>query len=1812
MSKFTTMLMLLLLFSFTAVKAQFSGGTGTELDPYQISNLTDLQTLSENNTYWAAGTYFIQTANIDASETSTWNAGAGFSPIGNITGAFSGSYDGNFKKIKNLSINQPDTDYCGLFGSASNALLQNIYLTNADIIGKGYLGILVGSAVNTNITACGSSGTVTGQAGYCGGLIGKFEGETAEVRQSFSDAIVSGASIVGGLTGQGGNYFNCYATGEVTADMSVGGLVGLFCNVTNCYATTFVNSDGGTRGGLVGWAGDGVVINSFWDTETSGQASSWGGTGKTTAEMQTLSTFTDAGWDFAGQGKPTSPVWDMKPYFSGGYPDLVVQQNTLFSGGTGTELDPYQIATLDDLRFLSENDAFWSAGNYFIQTADIDASETSTWNAGEGFSPIGNNANKFQAVYDGQNYSISNLYINSSSQEVGLFGNVNHGDAEIKNLKLIDVDVSSTSGTVGGLVGLYGWGKSIANCHVSGTVSGDNNVGLLVGDINSPVSGCSTSGEVTATGYGYAGGFSGATWDCPVINCYSTATVSGANRVGGFSGYVGGAEFTNCYSTGEVTGTNDVGGFVSNNLNSTATNCFWDTETSGQATSGLGTGKTTAEMTTLATFTDAGWDFVDETTNGTDDIWAITWQNNGYPIFASQAKDPFSGGDGSELNPFEIATLEDLRFLSENDAFWSAGNYFIQTADIDASETSTWNAGEGFSPIGSDAVKFNGTYDGQGYKIDGLFINRPSTQSVGLFGNVEFGNGINNLGLINVDITGEGYTGALIGSCFVPINKCYSTGTVTGTLNGVGGLIGYNRKAITNCYSKCDVTGNSIVGGLIGYHNYNNVNYCYSTGAVSGNSNVGGLIGYNYFGNIQNCFWDTETSGQATSDGGTGKTTVEMMQQATFTNWDFTNVWGIRENSTYPYLRPGTPGNMLNFDGSDDYVQITHGNNLTFTENTPFTIELYFQTTSSGWEALVNNLDVNTNWAGYELVLDDGAVFFYITDDYYNTGMSITTDNTFNDGLWHHVAVSYTGGSTADNMAIFVDGVPQSVTIGTNNLAATAENTEKVYLGAYSDGSYPFIGNMDEIRIWDYARTKCEIQQYMHTELVGDESGLVAYYTFNQGMAAADNTAETTLYDLTANGNDGTLTHFALNGTDGNFLSSDVDMSGVSVIVDNTVPVPDEANLPQIDAQCSLDVADLTAPTATDECEGVITATLTTPMPITEQGAATLTWKFDDGYGNVVTQEQDVMIEDTENPTPVAQDLTVYLDENGEAEIAASDYFFHGDKNGVLWLNGSPFYDTGDKVTFIEYVPENDSIYFSANDNDYLMRISANGGEPDVVLDVYANDFEIDYENGLIYYSESYMGIYKANLDGSGTPELLYDVAFYGLNGIALDKTANKLFFTFKEEFIIASINTDGSNYTELYTGADGVVEPRDIVVDPDNQKIIWAQNYEEEIMIGDYDGGTAPQQLYGVSGQVYGLDTNGEILYWGVKDSESAIYKGSLDGVATPELLLSGDFGGIRGIDIIDMIDVDNGSTDNCALANLELDQTLFTCDNVGDNTVTLTAYDHVGNQASTTATITVIPTETENPVITSTHDDTAIDADANCEALLPDYTDDITATDNCGAIASVEQSPLPDEIITGSTNLVTLTVFDYAGNEANVSFNVAVEDNETPTISCIENTSINLTEGQTNYTVQGAEFDPTQTNDNCEIASIENDYNNTSTLDAEEFVPGTYTITWTVTDVAGNSENCFFSLTVNDFVGIDLPDEIEVSVFPNPTNGKFTIQNAKGYEVIITDISGRTIYNSQIKTASKNIDLSLENGLFIVYLKSDTGVYTTKLIVE
>jgi len=604
------------------------------------------------------------------------------------------------------------------------------------------------------------------------------------------------------------------------------------------------------------------------------------------------------------------------------------------------------------------------------------------------------------------------------------------------------------TGYVGGMVGSGSRSRSITNCHAICTVSGTNSVGGLLGSSGGMITSCSSSGNVSGKDRigGLVGGNGGEVIYCyssadvlssgseagglvgdntgTITNSYAAGNTSGNNIAGGLvgsNGYINQRDLywespgyiSNCYSTGVVSGTSTVGGLLGHNVVGTVTSSLWDKESSNQdnmcgiqdpKADGCDNtnGKTTSEMQDIRTYQEQGWDFWGERADGLHEIWWIP-EGGGYPILSllSGYVPPQLEGHGTPDNPYLIFDETDLGAV----IYYSTSAHYRLAAPIDLSGIH-W--GKQVIP------RFEGTFDGNNLTISHLTI--EGYDDLGLFGFLDSGAEVKNMGLVDVNTTGLGdYVGSLVGHNYHgAVTNCYSDGTVSGGLyvggllgfNGswsdydewacivthcystvtvrglrdVGGLVGRNKNgSITTSYSTGTVIGNEDVGGLVGY-NCNldgSIVTSYSTGTVSGNEGVGGLVGFNYSGILTDCystsevngidnigglvgvthfgpiyrsystgvvtgeenvgglvgythpvssgrsapprpatalnsFWDIETSGQATSDGGTGKTTAEMQTANTLieAGWDFVDetangtedIWWILEGQDYPRL----------------------------------------------------------------------------------------------------------------------------------------------------------------------------------------------------------------------------------------------------------------------------------------------------------------------------------------------------------------------------------------------------------------------------------------------------------------------------------------------------------------------------------------------------------------------------------------------------------------------------------------------------------------------------------------------------------------------------------------------------------------------------------------------------------------------------------------------------------------------------------------------------------------------------------------------
>ena len=542
---------------------------------------------------------------------------------GHITKSYSsGNVSGNYNVGGLIGTNYYD------------ATVTNCY-SNCHIEGNNDIGGLVGEN-NSHVANCNSYGSLDAKD-RVGGLIGWNDGF---VTTSCSYASVKGQDAIGGLVGENsfhGQIVDCYANGEVFGQNHVGGLLGkndlitghggdrYFGKIHNCYSIAVVTGDQQTGGFVGSDDGGGVSNDSFWDIQSSGWKTSAGGIGKTTAEMQDPNMFIDAGWDFYGAADGPSDIWAQPN--KGGYPVLLWQLSPVpelptFSRGMGTPENPYLISTADELNSIGHNPRLMTA--HFKLINDINMT-------GIDFFMIANQWYPFSGTFDGNRHFISNINYNSAEATCAGFISYASG-AQIKDLGLVDLNIQVDGGDFhGALVGLLESG-TITNCYVeSGNVSGNDYIGGLVGDNDSEsiIMSCYSTGSVR--GNDSVGGLVG-TNSGTIMNCYSHSSATGSDYIGGLVGSnYGPGEIYNCYATGDAHAKRFVSGLLARNFGGSVIQSFWDKQTSGWPTSAAGgTGLTTTEMQTESTFLNAGWDFVDETVNGTEDIWWIL-EGQDYP-----------------------------------------------------------------------------------------------------------------------------------------------------------------------------------------------------------------------------------------------------------------------------------------------------------------------------------------------------------------------------------------------------------------------------------------------------------------------------------------------------------------------------------------------------------------------------------------------------------------------------------------------------------------------------------------------------------------------------------------------------------------------------------------------------------------------------------------------------------------------------------------------------------------------------------------------------------------------------------------------------------------------------------------------------------------------------------------------------------------------------------------------------------------------------------------------------------------------------
>ena len=600
-----------------------------------------------------------------------------------------------------------------------------------------------------------------------------------------------------------------------------------------------------------------------------------------------------------------------------------------FSGGSGTIEDPWQISNVDELQLMKDH-----LNSNFILINDIDASATSNWNDGFGFIPIGTGwyidpTLNFQGSLNGNNYSISNLYIeDTNSKYLGLFGSLG-SDAVVESTNIID-----------------------------SYIEGNNFVGGLVGMNRGTINNCSFTGEV----YGVwdTGGLVGQNYYGSISNSFSSGIVTGHINIGGIVGKIIGGKIDSSYFTGNVDGGCPIGGIIGSISKGIISNSFYNVD-SVQIN----------EMNYLSIGGIYNNQYLDWFNNGLNlniENYSNTLIPNGdyYEISSIEGLRDLLGFSGVEeykfilKNPIDLSSVSNL-YIPYLASEFDGDDHIISNLNIDIVDGSNLGMFGYLSNSGTikNCVINDLNITGKS-TIGGLVaINDGTIENSNIQGNI---NGVSTIGGLvgsnegsirnssaDVVISGIFELGGLIGGndYIGIINNSFASGSVYGDYWLVGGFAGYNYGTISFSYSACDATGRSLVGGFVGVNEMGNITDSYSRGnisriASSTSTDIGGFAGSNNRARIINCYstgnvqyedsedptnkgfcgyvekdvdhyemsgnyWDVETSLQDSTAGeAVGRSTSEMIYPyggSTYVDWDFSTIWRddiTNQNDGYP------------------------------------------------------------------------------------------------------------------------------------------------------------------------------------------------------------------------------------------------------------------------------------------------------------------------------------------------------------------------------------------------------------------------------------------------------------------------------------------------------------------------------------------------------------------------------------------------------------------------------------------------------------------------------------------------------------------------------------------------------------------------------------------------------------------------------------------------------------------------------------------------------------------------------------------------
>lgn len=827
-------------------------------------------------------------------------AGKLINPAQSKTGGFIATTTGVIirnSRVENATIS---TDSGGTLGgfigqnTNANSTIENSAVINSTISGSstyggfvGYVGLacctvnefVIRNSYVDNLTQI----TTNAVGSYIGGLIGRFvsgshvsNGDTFTnllIEDSYSLATInltmsSGTpNIVGGILGQAS-----------TGTTAVSGVI-----INRTYSGGNIFHNGASNiGAIVGQGSGGGIPSTFvnhtyFNNETGNVTSdSYGGVAATTADLQTQGTYST--WDF-------NNTWVISSLTNGGYPMLRSTPSEPIQDGSCE--NPFLIATPAELNNTRNN-----LSACYKLTADIDLN-VSPYNTGTGWVPIGDDTNVFTGNFDGQGYTISNLYINATGNYKALFGGAT--GASFGNITFTNIYVEGGSNYQSALVGIA-QSVDFYNISVSGVMTDVSIAGAVAGRLqggtanyitsNISMTSRSNSGNIgSIIGYVYLAGDINNSVSYGDVYCYD-------DSCGGLVGIHDGGLY-NSVAYGDVRGVQNVGGavgaFRDDNefmINVAAYGDVNATQDNVGGVAGLMRGE-------ARNVTATGNVYLNSTTSGQLDVGGLFGSATNTNIY-----DSYATGDVYAISSAGVSEYVGGLTGYTGDAII---NNSYATGDVYA----TGDYVSSFIPYmtgGSISYSYStGNVEGRDH-VSGLLSRAEGGTDVTY--SYATGN-------VTCTSTGNAFCGALGGYWTGGShNNVYATGNVnaTGDGNFVGGLLGRQYTgSMSNAYSRGTVDSDGdYVAGFIGYSSSITDSYSASPVYSIGGTSPSAFVSVVQTGSITNSYWDNDTSILPSSPGGgTALTTAEIQDENSLTGFDFSSIWRQSPllNDGYPCLQ---------------------------------------------------------------------------------------------------------------------------------------------------------------------------------------------------------------------------------------------------------------------------------------------------------------------------------------------------------------------------------------------------------------------------------------------------------------------------------------------------------------------------------------------------------------------------------------------------------------------------------------------------------------------------------------------------------------------------------------------------------------------------------------------------------------------------------------------------------------------------------------------------------------------------------------------